>query len=132
MSSPSITRIDLKDFPGEEGIRIEKWVDGWRANDPPYQRYVTTNMTLAEMAAWLRAEGWTVFDWRGGEFLGIPDGARAFLGEPRSIRTKYQMKKRREEITRKAEEYFRTPESYRQVPPPLVGKVYAIDLAFTT
>lgn len=132
MSKIIITRIDLKDFPNEEGIRIEKWVQGWRANDPPYQRYNSEDMTLPEMAEWLRGEGWAVYDWTGGEFLGIPDGVRAYRGEPRSVRTKYQMKKRRSQIVKKSDEYFRIPGNILKPVPPLVGMVHAIDLAHTT
>lgn len=127
-----ITRIDLKDFPNEEGIRIEKWLEGWKATDRPYQSYNSDAMSLAEMAAWLRSDGWAVYEWRGGSYFGIPDGVRAYRGKPRSVRTKREMQYRREIIKRKSEEYFRNPNVGATDPKSLLYTISFIDLAHST
>lgn len=129
MSNPIITRIDLKDYPHQDGIQVKKWADGWDPNTRPFEISTQRQMTLEQMVAWLRDNGWTVYEWEACPVLGIPAGARAFKGTPHSVRTRYQLKQLRDQYVRKAEEWLRTPESYTN-PPTVVNRIHAIDLAF--
>ena len=127
MSNPIITRIDIHDYP--TGLEVKKFADGWGPNTPPAEISNQARMTIDEMIAWLEAHGWKIYTWEACPVLGVPQGARAFRGTPRSVRTKYQLKKLRDTYIARADAYFRTPESF-QNPPSTVNRIHAIDLAF--
>lgn len=127
---PKITRIDIKDYPHQPGIRVEKYADGWQANSRPYEISTQRQMSLADMSAWLKANGWQVYEWEACPVLGVPAGLRAFKGRPRSVRSRWEMRQLRQELSEKADAYLRTPESYGQVGVSLVNRVHVIDLAY--
>ena len=132
MSDQIITRIDFKDFPTEAGIRVQKWAEGWGVDTKPTKTYQTTK-TIDEMVAWLKDNGWYVVQWSAAPIFGVPAGGRAFLGDgPLPVRRKYEILKLRRRFTEASERYCRTPESYNQPLPELVGMLHAIDLAYYT
>jgi len=124
-----ITRVDFRDFPNEPGIQVKKYADGWNPNSNPVEVSTQREMTLEQMVTWLEQHDWTVYRWDVCPVLGLPAGARAFRGEPQSVRTKWQLKKLRDQYLAKAEEWFRTSESY-SAPITTVNRIHAIDLAF--
>lgn len=127
----TITRIDLKDFPNQDGVTVKKFADGWQPNTPPVEISTQRQMSCTDMADWLESHGWHVVRWEACPVLGIPAGARAFKGQPRSVRTRWQLKKYRDELVEKADAYLRTPESYNMANgPTLVYRVHVLDLAY--
>lgn len=127
---PKITRIDLKDFPNEDGIRVSKYADGWKATDRPIDVSTQTKLTFEEMVTWLKDNGWDVVEWPASPILGVPRGARAFLGERRSVRTNWELKKYRDQLKIKRDRYFQTPESFGPDLDQLSGMLNCLDLAF--
>ena len=70
-----------------------KWPLSWRPHTPPAISYCYQgDMTLDQMTALLQAKGWTIRHWH--------RGARAFKDEIRPIRTRGQIKRKREQLTR--------------------------------
>jgi hypothetical protein len=131
MSKNIITRIDLKDFPNEDGIRVSKWAEGWGIDTRPSEIY-QTDKPLAEMVAWLESHGWTVVKWPADPILGIPEGARAFLGsEPLPIRKGPEIQALRRRYTQKQERYFRS-RNESDPTPELTNMLSQINLAYYT
>lgn len=81
-----VTRIDMYEA-GKNGVLVLRFADGWTASSNPVQQHSNTEKTLDEMVAWLKENGWHVYEWPGGG----PGsrGARAFLGRPLPVRSKY-------------------------------------------
>lgn len=131
MSENIITRIDLKDFPNEEGIRVSKWAAGWGIDTRPTEIY-QTDKPLSEMVAWLESHGWTVVKWPADPILGVPEGARAFLGsELRPVRKSGEIAYLRRRYTQAQERYFRT-RSDSDPTPELLDMLSGINLAYYT
>ena len=91
MPDSTITRIDLKNYPNEGGIRVAKYADGWTIGGLPREHYTTDTMSLDEMIAWLKAAGWDVIEWKDGKYYGLPDGARAWKGPRKPVRKKSEI-----------------------------------------
>lgn len=92
-----ITRIDLYEDP--KGVMVEKYAEGWTAGSYAVQSNKNTEQSLDEMVAWLKQNGWTVLEWPGSG----PKhrGARAFLGRPMPVRTRWGIQYYREYFTRR-------------------------------
>lgn len=125
-----ITRIEIREFPNQTGLSIKKYGRNWSPKSLPDSITKETKLSIEEIEKWLIDHGWTVYKWSACEYLGIPKGIRAFKGKPRSVRTKYQMKKYRRELEKRVNDYLRTPESYKKPIPEVVGKIHVIDLAY--
>lgn len=101
-----ITRVDLYARP--DGVFVAKYPRDWTASTPPAKSYVITDHTLDELAAQLeQTPGWRVRRW--------PGGARGWLGKLAPVRTRSDIIRKREELTR-----------WR----PAGVEVHALDLAF--
>jgi hypothetical protein len=84
-----ITRIDLHQV--RRGVLVRKYAAGWDPSTPPVPPSNTnTEMTLEQMISWLRSHGWTVRTWLG--------GARAWLGKPRPVRERMDLKYSRKRL----------------------------------
>ena len=86
--SDTITRIDLFQIPA--GVLVHKYPHYWTAATPPASTTTNAAMSLDAMVAWLNENGWTVRRW--------PGGARAWKGEMLPVRSRYQIKRKREEL----------------------------------
>ena len=106
MSDIKVTRIDLFNTP--HGVFVVKFPDGWTASTPPVKSYYISDRTLDDLARTIETlPGWRVRRW--------PGGARGWLGKPMPVRTREQIKRKREELTRHR--------------PPGV-EIHALDLAY--
>ena len=83
-------RIDL--FENDLGIRVMKWPENWQPHTPPAISYINTDMSLDQIAEFLEAKGWTIRRWH--------QGARAWKGDICPIRTRGQILRKREQLTR--------------------------------
>lgn len=90
-----VTRIDMYER-GNQGVYIEKYTEGWTAGSPAVSRDTNTENTLGEMVAWLRENGWRVYEWPGGG--PGSGGARAFLGRPYPVRTRWGIQYKRQHL----------------------------------
>ena len=125
---PSITRIDLTQTT--RGVIIKKYPDGWTASTQVPQA-INAEKSLDEMIAWLKEHSWTVYQWPEVPELGLARGARAFLGRPLPVRTKYEIVYRRSQLQAKLEPYLR-PDPYTGQVKKLPIDLVALDLAFQT
>lgn len=88
-----VTRIDMYER-GKAGVYVEKYTEGWTAGSPAVDRHTNEEKTLDDMVTWLRENGWKVYEWPGGG----PGsrGARAFLGRPYPVRTRWGIQYKRQ------------------------------------
>ena len=84
-----VTRVDLQVTAG--GLVSHKFADGWfeRQRNTDLGLRTEPKWTLDAAVEWLEAHGYTVHRWPGGKRW--PEGARAWLGEIRPVRTKAQI-----------------------------------------
>ena len=125
---PAITRIDLTETT--RGVIVRKYPDGWTASTRVPQT-VNAEKTIDEMIAWLKEHSWTVYQWPEVPELGLARGARAFLGKPLPVRTKYEILYRRSKLTQKLEPYLH-PDPYTGEVQQFPIDLYSIDLAYIT
>ena len=81
LGDATITRIDL--YETQDGLRVDKYPDGWLVGDKPIERTLPRDWTLKSAVAWLESQHWTIRTW--------PGGARAFCGQAKSVRTAGQI-----------------------------------------
>lgn len=105
----NITRIDMHQIP--QGIVVHKFPHYWTAATPPASTTTNEAMTLDQMTAWLEENGWTVRRW--------PGGARAWKGEMMPVRTASQIRRKREELRQRWQDWNRQG-----------VQVHALDLAY--
>ncbi|RJX17514.1 MAG: hypothetical protein C4575_12790 [Desulforudis sp.] len=95
INGKSITRIDLHENPN--GVMVEAFAYGWTAGSYPVYSNKNREKSLDELVAWLKTGGWTLKEWPGSG----PGhrGARAFLGHPAPVRTRWGIQYYREYFT---------------------------------
>lgn len=123
------TRIDI--FNYQDKLTVKKYTEGWNVNSRPAQISTPQNFTYQDILEWLKNEGWEVFEWESCPIMGVPEGARGYLGKPRPVRSRWEIKKLRDHYVKLADAYFSTPASYHNKPS-LINRLHAIDLAYIT
>jgi hypothetical protein len=88
----NVTRIDL--YQQNDGTLVFKYAEGWTASTPAISRRTVPpeEKSFDDMLAWLQSNGWTVRTW--------PNGARAWKGAPKPVRTAGQIMRKRESLER--------------------------------
>lgn len=73
---------------------VRKWADGWFPGQPSDIQESKVSFDLDEALSWCSAHGWAVHKWS--------QGARAWLGEVRPVRTAEGIRARRKSLEREA------------------------------
>jgi hypothetical protein len=112
-----ITRVDLFEHP--QGVMVNKFEEGWTASSQPVNLHINKEQTLDQMVAWLQENGWRVIQWPG---AGPGNrGARAWLGKPLPVRTRWGIQYVREVYTRRRRELLKAD------PRPLMNIDFALE-----
>lgn len=84
-------RVDM--FKVNSGVRVMKWAADWIPGVPAVVNYVNVEIPMQDMVDYLRSQD----DWIVRTF---PGGARAWYKNIRPIRTRSQIIRKRERVTR--------------------------------